>query len=206
MSATDPGSVTILLKGFKGGDAAAFEELWRRYFEKLVALARRQLDRPDYGGEDAAASAFNSFHRRANLGHFPRLGDREDLWMNLVSLARQKVIDQRRKAEARKRSGGHTISTGDLTLASEANGSLEEEVLAGGDPDPAVVAEAAELIRIFMDRLDKLDKKKGELRRIAQLKMEGYTLIQIAVQTGVSVETAQRKAKLIRAILAELLV
>lgn len=94
MTVPEGGSVTRLIQDFRGGDSSAFEELWRRYFDRLVAMASK-LTRNQ--GEDAALEAFNSFHRRARRGDFPNLDDRDDLWVQLMTLTRQKVIDFRRR-------------------------------------------------------------------------------------------------------------
>ena len=60
-------------------------------------------------GEDAALSAFHSFHRRARRGDFPNLEDRDDLWVQLMTLTRQKIIDNRRREQALKRGGGRDV-------------------------------------------------------------------------------------------------
>src|SRR5262245_37782756 len=99
MSSLDPDSpsVTRFLNDFRGGDSTAFDELWRLYFGRLVAVARRRLQNQrrlaGADEEDIALSAFKSFHRRARRGDFPRLEDRDDLWVQLVTLTRQKVVD-----------------------------------------------------------------------------------------------------------------
>ena len=75
MSFADPPSVTKFLNDFKGGDSSAFSELWRRYFFRLVILARRRLQNQrrlvEADEEDIALSAFKSFHRRAGAAIIP---------------------------------------------------------------------------------------------------------------------------------------
>ncbi len=59
-------SVTVWIESLKAGDAAAAEELWRRYFKALVHLARERLrgaSRTVADEEDAALDAFDSFFR-----------------------------------------------------------------------------------------------------------------------------------------------
>ena len=48
----DEGSVTRWLGGAKAGDEAAARELWRRYFETLVRLARARLRASPRAAED----------------------------------------------------------------------------------------------------------------------------------------------------------
>ena len=62
----DVGSVTCWIGGLKAGDEAAAQQLWERYFARMVGLAREKLRagrRGDLGSdeEDAALSAFDSF-------------------------------------------------------------------------------------------------------------------------------------------------
>ena len=107
-------SVTTFLNDFQQGDSSAFNELWNRYFFRLVAMARRRLQHQrrlaGVDEEDIALSAFKSFHRRARRGDFPRLEDRDDLWVQLVTLTRQKLVDQQRRE--RGRSSGAAIGSG----------------------------------------------------------------------------------------------
>ena len=79
---SSPGSVTGLLERLKSGDHEAARLLWQRYFPRLVALARKNLQsapRRVADEEDAALSAFDSFCRRAEQGQFPDLKDRDGL-------------------------------------------------------------------------------------------------------------------------------
>jgi DNA-directed RNA polymerase specialized sigma24 family protein len=69
------GSVSVWLGRLKAGDRAAVQQLWERYFHRLVGLARKKmLDVPRRAAdeEDVALSAFDSFCRRAEQGRFPR--------------------------------------------------------------------------------------------------------------------------------------
>ena len=88
------GSVSRWLDPLKGGDAAAAQELWERYFHQLVRLARQRLQSappPAADEEDIALSAFASFCRGASAGRFPQLADRDDLWKILVVLTARKA-------------------------------------------------------------------------------------------------------------------
>ena len=100
MSMPEGGSVSKLIKDFRSGDSEAFNALWKLYFDRLVAMATKLAASV---GEDAALSAFHSFHRRARRGDFPDLDDRGDLWVQLMTLTRQKIIDNRRRDGALKR-------------------------------------------------------------------------------------------------------
>jgi DNA-directed RNA polymerase specialized sigma24 family protein len=88
------GSVSRLIDGLAVGDEAAVQQLWQRYFPRLVRLARRKLrDAPPLGAdeEDVALSAIASFCRAAEQGRFPQLLDHDGLWRLLVAITARKV-------------------------------------------------------------------------------------------------------------------
>src|SRR4051794_21786656 len=65
---SDEGSVSRWLDPLRVGDPAAVAELWKRYFPRLIGLARKKLrDAPKRVAdeEDVALSAFDSFCRQA---------------------------------------------------------------------------------------------------------------------------------------------
>src|SRR5262245_17705635 len=98
MEAEDRGSVTIWIDALRAGDEAAAQQLWRRYYELLVRLARSKLRlkaRAAADEEDVAVSAFENFYAGMGRGRFPDLADREDLWRLLVTITARKVSNQK---------------------------------------------------------------------------------------------------------------
>src|SRR5262245_47235933 len=96
---SSPGSVTHWLALLRAGEQGAAQPLWELYWARLVSLARRKLGevpRRVADEEDVALSAFDSFCRRAQLGCFPQLSDRDDLWQLLVVLTARKAARLRR--------------------------------------------------------------------------------------------------------------
>jgi hypothetical protein len=84
------GSVTPWICWLQAGEQAAFQKLWERYVRRLVGLARKRLQgapRSAADEEEVVLSAFDSFFRRAQEGHFPKRLDRNDLWQLLVLIA-----------------------------------------------------------------------------------------------------------------------
>ncbi len=194
MSAPEGGSVTRWIRDFRGGDPAAFEELWRRYFDRLVAMATRLASSV---GEDAALSAFHSFHRRTRRGDFPNLDDRDDLWVQLMTLTRQKIIDTRRRDHALKRGGGvKTFRESELPGAQEEDrGEFGLAEIVGKEPDPEFAA-------IMTEQCCRLLASLGDdqLREIALLKMGLHTHQEIADRFGRSLSWVNRKLDLIRTV------
>src|SRR4051812_48584294 len=183
MVSDDEPSVTQFLNEFKRGDSSAFDELWNRYFSRLVAVARRRLqnERRMAGAdeEDVALSAFKSFHRRARRGDFPHLDDRDDLWVQLVTLTRQKLIDLRRREGARKRDHNRLVSEADLAGSRADDGEGGFASFVGQEPDPAFSAMMTEECRRLLDILG-----DDTLRRIALAKMGMHTHQEIADEFG----------------------
>src|SRR5262249_7150341 len=78
MDMSSAGSVSEWIGRLKAGDADAAQQLWERYFRRLVGLARAKLrsaPRRAADEEDVALSAFDSFCQAAAQGRFPQLRD-----------------------------------------------------------------------------------------------------------------------------------
>jgi DNA-directed RNA polymerase specialized sigma24 family protein len=186
--ASAEGSISRWLGPLQEGDPAAAQQLWERYFQQLVELARQRLrDAPRReAAEDVALSAFDSFCRGAGHGRFPELADRDGLWRLLVVITARKAAHHGRDARRQKR-GGTTAEP----PAGDAEPSLEQ--LVSREPSPDFAAQAAEECRRLFGLLG-----DAELESIAVLKMEGYTVEQIAHQLGYVPRTIKRKMRLIR--------
>ena len=184
------GSVTLWIERLKAGDPAAAGPLWQRYFRRLVALARQELGaspRRVADEEDVALEAFDSFCRGAEQGRFPRLEDRHNLWALLVTLTERHAFDLRAHEGRQKRGGGQV--RGDSAFAEAA------DQQAGREPTPEFAAMVAEECRRLLGRL-----ADAELRRIAVMKLEGYTNDEIAGRLGCVRTTVERRLRLIRAV------
>jgi RNA polymerase sigma factor (sigma-70 family) len=191
---SSPGSVTEWISRLKAGEAAAAQPLWERYFRRLVALARHKLQgtpRRAADEEDAAQSAFASFFRAAQQGRFPRLTDRDELWPLLVVLTLRKALRLAR-AERRRKRGGGTVAN-ETALPNAADDEPAFDQLLSREPTPEFAAQESEECRRLLHRLGDAD-----LRAVALLKMEGYTVEETAAQLGCVPRTVRRKLRLIR--------
>ena len=179
------GSVTCLLAPAQAGNPAAVQQLWERYFRRLVGLARQRLHGAAPAGgdaEDVALSAFTSFWRNAERGRFPQLADRDGLWRLLVVFTARKaarlVRDERHQPQAPR---------------GEAAPDLEE--LLSRAPTPEVAAQLAEDYRRLLDSLgDRV------LESVAVWRMEGLRVEEIAARLGYAPRSIKRKLQTIRAI------
>jgi DNA-directed RNA polymerase specialized sigma24 family protein len=192
-------SVTQWLDRLKAGERDAAQKLWERYFRRLVGLARKKLrtaPRRAADEEDVALSAFDSFCRGAEQGHFPQLHDRLDLWQLLVLLTARKALDLAQHERRHKRGGGAVLD--EAALPGPAASSAQEaglEQIEGPEPTPAFAAQVAEEYGRLLDRLD-----SPALRTVAMRKVEGYGNEEIAAQLGCGLRTVERRLRLIRSI------
>lgn len=182
-------TVTHWIHGLRGGDEQSADELWRRYFRKLVALAEGRLPgrvRKAYDGEDVALSAFHSLCVGVRKGRFPDLDSRDELWSLLVVIAARKAQHRVRHEETAKRGGGRAPEARELAE------------IAGTSPTPEFAA-------LVVDQTDHLLEILGDdgLREIARGKLEGCTNEELALASDCTVRTIERRLGLIRRIWTE---
>lgn len=190
-------SISQWLVQLQAGEAAAAQNLWERYYQRLVGLARVKLQgrpRRIADEEDVALSAFASFCRGVEEGRFPQLQERDNLWRLLVTITERKAIRQVRDQTRQKRGGG-TVRGESVFL--EGGTAVDQDTglanFAGREPTPEFAAQIAEECSRLLDVL-----QDRELRAIAVLKMEGATNPEIAQRLGCAPSTVERRLRLIR--------
>ncbi len=177
-------SVMHWVEKLRSGDPAAARQLWERYYQDMVELARRKLWHTSCrwaDEEDVALSAFKSFcHGLAN-GRFPESIDRGNLWQLLFTLTARKAVDLHRRQGRIKRGGA-------------AQGvEVDMDGLAAPMVRPDLAALLEEQVRTLLDGLG-----DPQLRAVAQWKMEGFTQAEIAARLGCTERTVERKLRVIR--------
>jgi DNA-directed RNA polymerase specialized sigma24 family protein len=183
----------------KQGDPQAAAALWRHCYDRLVIYARHRFgsaSRREADEEDAALSAFGSLCRGAAAGRYPHLDDPDDLWRLLFTLTARKVCAQQTRERAAKRGGGEVGGESRFD-----RGGTSAAGIAGAPglelpPDLEVMA---------LDSCEQLLAALGDdtLRRVAQLKLEGYTTDEIAQQIQCKPRTVERKLNRIRVLWSE---
>ena len=187
-------SVTQWIADLRVGEGSGAQmELWTRYFNRLMALARQKLGdlpRAVEDEEDVAVSALGSFFVRVRNGQFPDLTDRNGLWPLLAKITANKAINLHKRRTAAKRGGGHQIDSADRGSDDSQQAPLEfvdEQVT------PASLVELSEQCELLMAELP-----EPIMRQIAELKLAGYTTQEISEQLDLSLRTVERKTGLIR--------
>ncbi len=168
----------------KQGDADAARKLWAHYFTKLAAHARTRLPlRRAFDEEDVALSAFNSFCAGVERGRFPQLEDRNDLWRLLLVLTSRKARSYTRRETQQKRGHGQVLGESDQEIAD----------LVSQEPSPEFAVLLAEECQRLLTSLG-----DATLTTIAALKLEGYTVEEIASRIGCARRSVERRLQIIR--------
>ena len=152
------------------GDREAVAELYQRYAGRLTSFVASRTSGL-YDADDVVQSAFRSFIRTADKGHYD-LPDGEDLWGLLVVIALNKVRSRGRYAAARKR------ATAEAVQADEA----------GRDEDPSGV----------IDLWDALKRLPPVERELVELRAAGLEVDEIALRVGRSKRTVERQLRACR--------
>jgi DNA-directed RNA polymerase specialized sigma24 family protein len=202
LSAASEGSVTRWIGELKSGGDAAAQHLWERYFDRLVRLAHKRLRARAAGAaedeEDAALCAFDSFCRGVTQGRYPQLADRDDLWRLLVVITIRKAFDQIERRNAQKRGRHPTWEEADLPAGNAADVREALDAVAGREPSPELAAMVADLYQRLRSQLG-----NDSLRRVLDLRLEGFTREEIASRMGCTVKTVARKLEVIRTVWLE---
>ncbi len=182
------GSVTRFFDELRVGSPGAAEQLWARFFPRLVALARQALaGHPQRvaDADDAAQSAFASFCLRVKAGEFS-VHDRADLWNLLGVITTRKARKQVRHEAAQKRGGRRVRGEGALSKPDGSPLPLDE--IARTCPPDEFDLSCEEL----------LDQLGPELREFALLRLLGFRNREIADRLECTERSVERKLALIR--------
>ena len=190
-------SISQWIANLKDGDEEAAQELWSRYALRLVESARKRLGRFQKGivdEEDVAQLVFASLCRGASEGRFRDVRNRDELWWMLLTITKRKATDQMRRETALKRGGGKVLSENHFQTKAAGTGMIWSfDRLVGQDPTPDHLAILSEEYTLLMSKL-----RDDRLRRIAALRIEGYTVAEIAENLGIARRSVERKLHLIR--------
>jgi DNA-directed RNA polymerase specialized sigma24 family protein len=145
--------------------------------------------------EDVVVSAMKSFYLGASAGRFPDLHDRLGLWPLLVKITTRKAFNQIRGERAEKRGGGQVRGESVLVGAIDEAAGGFAEIAVSDEPSPQFAAEMAEECRRLLERLpDKV------MQSIAELKLQGYSTIEMSKRLNLSPRTVERRLQSIREI------
>lgn len=189
------GSVSQWIAGLKAGDAIAAQELWDRYYPEVCRLARQMLGstpRSVSDEEDAGASVLKDIVMGAAAGRFAKLTNRDELWWLLVTITKQKAVNQQRYENRQKRGAGRVRNESDLSRPGEETLFRLQELM-DSTPTPEFLTcmneEHARLMALLRDDV---------LRQVAGLRLQGYSNEEISQELQISPRSVIRKVNLIR--------
>jgi RNA polymerase sigma-70 factor (ECF subfamily) len=183
MSKGEPGhegsELRVFLARIRAGDEAAARELLSRYEPQVRLVVRRQLPRilrAQFDSLDFVQSVWGSFFRRMRTPS-PELEDPRNLMVFLARAARNKLIDEYRRALTKKKDV--------RTEESLWEGDRPRELVAE-EEGPTEIAEAREALQRLRELIP-----EGR-RAILELKAEGFSHQEIGAQLGLSERTVRR--------------
>src|SRR5262249_50763523 len=163
MSDPRPGDLE-LVSNFKAGSQSAAQELFDRYCERLMRLAKRRIGQrmvSRVDPEDVLQSAFRTFFNRVRNDEFS-FREEDDLFKFSVRLTVHKTLRQIAFHRAGKRNPELEAAQG-----SDAQDMLQQ--LSADEPPPEAAVALVDEFDRFMSQLPPLD------RQVLSLKLQGYS-------------------------------
>jgi len=187
---SDENSFHDLLARLDQGQGDAQTEVFRRFAERLVKLARARLDdriRKTTDPEDVMQSVWRSFFTRQQAGKF-ELQDWGGLWavlavMTVRKCGRRSMAAQRAKRDVTRESNPQSSATDDSSFRWEA---------VDRAPTPDEAATLTEMVEQVMSGLD--DREQN----IFSLRLQGFTVSEISEQVDLTERSIHRKLAAIR--------
>ena len=177
-----------LLENWRSGDETAAAELFNRYVNQLVGLARTRLSermKRRVEPEDVVPSAYRSFFRKAGDGRY-NLEKSGDLWKLLTAITVSKIRGQVEFHMAQKRQ----VYAEESIAANKSFRVHPEAVVRDPTPDDAAALE--EELKAIVTHLDPLQSK------ILELALADHSTDEIAEKVQRSVRTVRRTIQAIR--------
>jgi RNA polymerase sigma factor (sigma-70 family) len=171
-----------LLARWQQGDQQAAAELFRRYARQLIAVAQNRLSArlaSRIDPEDVVQSAYRSFFVGVRNGEYD-VQKSGELWHLLVGITVHKLRHQIRRNLADKRS----VEREQSLDGEGARPALAD--LLGQEPSPLDAVVLVDEVERLMRRLEPVP------RRMLELRLQGYDLREIAIETGRSYRTVRR--------------
>jgi RNA polymerase sigma-70 factor (ECF subfamily) len=174
-----------LMDRLRKGDDDASTQIFRRYAQRLIALAKsrmKQAVQKKLDPEDIVQSVFRSFFVREADGQF-QLGNWDNMWTILATITLRKCAGKARFFGRERR---------DMGKESEAAGAENWQELAAQEPTPDQAAMLQETAEKLLSRLE------GRDRTICELTLQGKSAAEICQETGYAERTVRRVRETIK--------
>jgi RNA polymerase sigma factor (sigma-70 family) len=181
-----------LIQRLRDGSGTAAREVFDRYVERLLGLAKRRIGarmNSRLDPEDVVQSVFRSFFLRIKNDQF-QINVENDLFKLLVRITVHKTLRQIAHHRAAKRDPGHETAQG-----SDAQEMLMQVMDA--EPTPETVVTFMDHLEHFLKQLPQQD------RQILELRLQGFSTGEIAQKLGSYDRKIRRVLERIRAVAVE---
>ena len=161
----------------RAGDQSAATEVFRRFADRLIALARTKLDariRRKEDPEDVIQSVYGSFFNRYHAGKLD-LASWDSLWSLLTVITVRKCLNRTEYYMARCRS-----IAGEIDTCSPDNSAAGLSEAVDREPTPLEAVVLTETVEQMMRGLEDCD------RAIIELSLHGFAPRAISAKLGVS--------------------
>lgn len=196
-------NISSLMQRVRKGNEEAAQQLWERYADQIVDVARRSLknsSRRVQDEEDVAMIAFKSLLAGITSGKFPELDHRDQLWRLIMVITTRKAAAVIEKDHRQKRGGGEVRGDSAVMQRDPEEVGSGEGSGAGGFDRLTSEKPAPDIAAIMADQMEQLllSLPDETAQQIAALKMEGFTHEEIAKRIDVNTRTVERRLRQIR--------
>ncbi len=172
----------VLASYCRAGNEEAARQLFNKYMERLVALARRRISQrlaSRVDPEDIVQSVFRTFFGRLRAGQF-EIEDQDDLCKLLMRITVHKTLRQVAFHKAAKRNPA--LEKGQQDAA-------DDRILEVLDSEPTPEATVA-----FVDQLEHfLARLRPEERQVLEMRMQGHSNEEIAAKLKIKHDRTIRR-------------
>lgn len=185
----DDSSFDDLMSRLRAGDSRAATELFDRFSQRLIALARSRLDRlirRKEDPEDVLQSVFKSFFLRQEQGRWELLDSWDSLWGLLTVITLRKCGHRIEFFQAAKRDVTREVGE------APADASWVAWQAVASDPTPSEAAILAETVDQLLAGMEERD------RPVLLLSLQGYSPAEISGRIGRTERTVYRVLERVR--------
>jgi RNA polymerase sigma-70 factor (ECF subfamily) len=172
----------ILASYCRAGDEEAARQLFDKYMERLVALARRRISQrmaSRVDPEDIVQSVFRTFFGRLRAGQF-QIEDQDDLCKLLMRITVHKTLRQVAFHRAAKRNPA---------LEKGQQDAVDDRLLEVLDSEPTPEATVT-----FVDQLEHfLARLRPEERQVLEMRLQGHSNEEIAAKLNIKHDRTIRR-------------
>jgi len=179
------------VNSLRQGNPEATKKIFDAYVNKLVAMARKRISQRFAGridAEDIVQSVFRTFFHRAKQGQF-ELNDEDDICKMLARITVHKTFRQIAHHQAGKRDAGRDLGSGDSSQDLMVN-------LMSREPSPEEATALLDQMEHFLAQL------RQEDRDILEMRMQGFSTLEIAQKLSITDRKIRRLMERIRGLAA----